>query len=184
VGVFGFPRRELKYGRGSRNGPRGADIPEEAVTYKHIRLGGRGLFPATPGAVGEKSVAKTQIPEGFSISADMRAWAESKTPTVNIDTEHESFCDYWRAHGTKMADWTATWRNWMRRAPKMGGAVYSPEEVEVRALMREYTAKGFRRAYVHETAFKYRQAFEAVEREKLPKRDMSSVLQLVASKRA
>lgn len=128
-------------------------------------------------------MGKTLIPEVFPISESMRAWAELKTPTVNIELEHESFCDYWRAHGTKMADWTATWRNWMRRAPKMGGAVYSPEEVEIRALMREYTAKGFRRAYVHETAFKYRQAFEAAEREKLPKRDMAGVLQLVAAKK-
>jgi hypothetical protein len=129
-------------------------------------------------------MAKSVLPEDFLISAEMRIWAEVKSPTVNIDTEHENFCDYWRAHGTKMADWTATWRNWMRRAPKMGGAVYSPEEVEIRALMREYTAKGFRRAYVHETALKYRQAFEEGEREKLPRRDMSGVLQLVASKRA
>lgn len=35
----------------------------------------------------------------------MRTWAKSKTPQVDIDAEHETFCDYWRAHGKAMADW-------------------------------------------------------------------------------
>lgn len=113
----------------------------------------------------------------------MRAWAEEKTPTVNIDKEHETFCDYWRAHGKKMADWPATWRNWMRRAPQMGGAVYSADEVRIRALMKDYTARGFRRAYVHETSAMYSAAFEAQKLRELPRRDMGAVLQLVAGKR-
>jgi hypothetical protein len=61
---------------------------------------------------------KTLLPEGFPITEDMRVWAREKVPNVDIDGQHEQFCDYWRAHGKKMADWTATWRNWMRRAPE------------------------------------------------------------------
>lgn len=130
-----------------------------------------------------KALGKTCIPETFSISEDMRNWAEKSVPQVNIDKEHESFVDYWLAHGTKMADWSATWRNWMRRAPKMGGSLFAPQEMELRALMREYTAKGFRRAFMNETPLMYRQAFEATKVRELPKRDMTSVLSLVASKR-
>lgn len=61
---------------------------------------------------------KTLLPEKFAISDEMRSWARFKAPQVNIDAEHENFCDYWRAHGKKMADWVACWRVWMRRAPE------------------------------------------------------------------
>lgn len=63
-------------------------------------------------------MGKTLIPEDFSITAEMRKWASEKVPSVDIDAQTEEFCDYWRAHGKKMADWTATWRNWMRRSPQ------------------------------------------------------------------
>lgn len=55
----------------------------------------------------------------------MRAWANAKVPQVDIDKEHEKFCDYWLAHGKRMANWEATWRNWMRRCPEMGGCMKS-----------------------------------------------------------
>lgn len=67
-------------------------------------------------------MGKTGLPADFPITETMRAWALSKTPLVDIDSEHEKFMDYWRAHGKKMADWEATWRNWMRRCLTMGGA--------------------------------------------------------------
>ena len=63
-------------------------------------------------------MAKTLLPEDFCITPDMRKWARTKIPCVDIDSEHENFCDYWKAHGKKMADWVATWRVWMRRAPE------------------------------------------------------------------
>ena len=63
-------------------------------------------------------MGKTTIPDGFAITEDMRAWARFKVPHVNVDAEHENFCDYWRAHGKKMADWAACWRVWMRRVPE------------------------------------------------------------------
>jgi hypothetical protein len=66
-------------------------------------------------------MAKSLLPDDFSITPEMRAWARFKIPHVNIDHEHENFCDYWRAHGKKMADWTATWRVWMRRVPEFSG---------------------------------------------------------------
>lgn len=68
-------------------------------------------------------MGKTLIPENFSISQEMRAWARLKIPSVDIDAQHEEFCDYWRAHGKKMLDWVATWRNWMRRSPEFARPV-------------------------------------------------------------
>lgn len=61
---------------------------------------------------------KTEIPKDFEITERMREWAREKVPGVDIDSETEKFVDYWLGHGKKMADWTATWRNWMRRAPQ------------------------------------------------------------------
>jgi hypothetical protein len=60
---------------------------------------------------------KTPLPEPFEITDDMRRWAQAKVPNVDIDGSTEEFCDYWRATGKRMVDWTATWRNWMRRTP-------------------------------------------------------------------
>lgn len=67
-------------------------------------------------------MGKTLLPDDFSITQGMRDWARAKVPHVDIDFEHENFCDYWRAHGKKMADWVATWRVWMRRAPEFARA--------------------------------------------------------------
>lgn len=63
-------------------------------------------------------MGKTLIPDDFQITDSMRQWARMKVPGLDIDSQHEMFVDYWRAHGKKMLDWQATWRNWMRRAPE------------------------------------------------------------------
>jgi hypothetical protein len=65
----------------------------------------------------------TLIAADFSITPDMRLWADVKAPLVDIDAETEKFVDYWLANGRRMADWTATWRNWMRRCLAMGGCL-------------------------------------------------------------
>ena len=69
---------------------------------------------------------KTVLPQDFGINPEMRAWAEKKVPQVDIEAQTEVFCDYWRGHGKMMADWIATWRNWMRRAPQYTRAM--PQE--------------------------------------------------------
>ena len=62
-------------------------------------------------------MSKTLLPENFTITEDMRAWAQQKVPDVDINDQTECFCDYWRARGRMMADWQAAWRTWMRRVP-------------------------------------------------------------------
>lgn len=55
----------------------------------------------------------------------MVAWVEQKYPAVDWQAETEEFVDYWIGTGKRMVDWTATWRNWMRRSVKFnrqGGA--------------------------------------------------------------
>lgn len=129
-------------------------------------------------------MSKTLIPSEFGISEGMRSWAELKVPQVDIDKEHEAFCDYWLAHGKKMADWVATWRCWMRRAPQMKGSMRRPDDVEVTRLMALYTPKGFRRAFHHETSTTYTDAFRAWSQRDAPLRDMSNILNIARAKRA
>ena len=75
---------------------------------------------------------KTDIDPDFPITEKMREWAAAKTPRVDIDLETEKFIDYWLSHGKRMANWEATWRNWMRRAPDMGGCLKQRVPVEAR----------------------------------------------------
>lgn len=122
-------------------------------------------------------MAKRLLPEPFEISEAMRTWAKSKTPQVDIDAEHETFCDYWRAHGKAMADWEATWRNWMRRAPQMGGAMKSPGQLRAEqsvekfaALAARVAAVNFRAPYPHEPFETYESALRYAEDDAKPRR--------------
>lgn len=56
-----------------------------------------------------------RIPDPFIVTGDMRAWAASKEPTVDVNRATEKFVNYWRAKtrdATKL-DWLATWQNWL-----------------------------------------------------------------------
>jgi len=68
-------------------------------------------------------MSKTLLPNDFRLTEEMRLWAKYKVPEVNVEAQFEMFCDYWRAHGKRMEDWMATWRNWMRRAPEFARPV-------------------------------------------------------------
>jgi hypothetical protein len=37
-------------------------------------------------------------------------------PAEAIERETAKFLDHYRAKGERRADWSASWRNWMRRA--------------------------------------------------------------------
>ncbi len=61
--------------------------------------------------------ARKRAPIDFMVTEQMKVWADSKAPGVDIDTETDAFMDcdnFPRAH----KDWTATWRNWMRGEQK------------------------------------------------------------------
>lgn len=60
-------------------------------------------------------MGKRKLPDDFAITDQMREWARGKVPRLDIDHHTEEFVDHWRANGKMMADWTATWRVWMRR---------------------------------------------------------------------
>jgi hypothetical protein len=61
---------------------------------------------------------KTPLPDTFYVNEDMRSWARLNVPGLNLEEETAAFKDYAAGHDWKMVDWTATWRNWMRREYK------------------------------------------------------------------
>lgn len=72
---------------------------------------------------GRSGSKATRLPEPWPLSDEMKRWfvanVAAKVPTRAVEAEHEAFCDYWRGKAGQQAtkrDWTATWRNWMRRA--------------------------------------------------------------------
>jgi hypothetical protein len=66
----------------------------------------------------------TRLPDDFSVTPAMVAWAREHAPHVDGKRETERFCDHWRSKpgkdGRKL-DWIATWRNWMRNAEDRQG---------------------------------------------------------------
>lgn len=80
------------------------------------------VAPAAPesDSTSKKRSAKRQLPEGFTVTAEMREWAAANTPAVDIDAELAQFSDYHRSNANTKADWVSAWRTWMRNAKKWG----------------------------------------------------------------
>lgn len=55
-----------------------------------------------------------QLPDDFTVTQGMRAWAAKELPHLDVDAETLQFCDHHRARGSVMKDWVAAWRTWMR----------------------------------------------------------------------
>lgn len=74
--------------------------------------------PPTPPAGGKRARttrAKHRLPDGWSPDLTFRAWAVDACPAVDLEDELERFRDWALAGAKTYADWSATFRNWMRR---------------------------------------------------------------------
>ena len=60
----------------------------------------------------------SRIPKNFTVTDEMREWAATEVPLVDVDRNLPEFIDYWSgvpgSRGVKI-DWVATWRNSMRK---------------------------------------------------------------------
>lgn len=61
---------------------------------------------------------KTAIPEPFEVTEAMRSWARVNAPGVDVAAATLEMIDYARGRDWRMADWQATWRNWIRKGVK------------------------------------------------------------------
>jgi hypothetical protein len=73
----------------------------------------------TPSSKEERAAKRgSRIPEDFTITDEMREWASTETPLVDVDRKLPEFIDYWRGvsgqKGVKL-NWPSTWRNSMRK---------------------------------------------------------------------
>ena len=73
---------------------------------------------APPSAKAPQAIG-SRLPADWQPSPDELRWARDARPDLAVTAEVESFRDYWIAKPGKdgrKTDWTATWRNWIRRA--------------------------------------------------------------------
>lgn len=72
------------------------------------------------GARSARQPRATRLPEDFTVTAEMVAWARANVPHVDGRLQTDMFIDHFRAASGANAskqDWVAAWRNWMRKAP-------------------------------------------------------------------
>ncbi len=92
---------------------------------------GEGVKPASPRTVMEPSEpsprkergpapSKTVAPEVFPITDQMRAFVAKDAPGIDVQRETEKFLDHHRSKGSVFIDWSAAWKNWIRRAVEFG----------------------------------------------------------------
>ena len=101
-----------------------------------------------PGALG------TRLTDDWQPSAADIEWAEQNEPTVDWRREADKFRDYWIAkpdlQGGRRTSWPATWRNWLRNAPRrpasrpgsVTAAAVSPAAEPWEARVKTYREKG------------------------------------------
>lgn len=85
--------------------------------------------PISATSVASRSPNGSRLPADWQPDDLLRAWTAQNCPGLNIPAEVEKFRDYWLAKPGKdgrKTDWTATWRNWVRRSAErtpMGAAL-------------------------------------------------------------
>ncbi|ADL71246.1 hypothetical protein ISLAND3_64 [Mycobacterium phage Island3] len=115
------PRETVAPGTGEQ-GNRGTE-ESSSLTLVEGGVGGDPqnlpVAQSAPAAPAAKAPRGSRLPDGWMPDDETIAAMRQQFPHVDLRAEHEKFTDYWRgAAGAKgrKADWTATWRNWIRRA--------------------------------------------------------------------
>lgn len=55
-----------------------------------------------------------KCPRTFDVTDELRGWAATNAPGIDVDRETEKLRDH--TFATARSDWPGTWRNWMRKA--------------------------------------------------------------------
>lgn len=98
--------------------------PEGNQGVQELHGGGEGAAqePITePITISLREEKKNVRPKAMAIQKDWRPnpelheWATELRPELNIDVVVETFIDYWLGKGEPRKNWSATFRNWVRR---------------------------------------------------------------------
>ncbi|MDD2610668.1 MAG: hypothetical protein PHX60_13465 [Giesbergeria sp.] len=91
---------------------------------------------ATPKEPKPKSKsATTTYPTDFA--PDTTAQALAQNLGLNLDEEHPRFADHHASKGTRMADWQAAFRNWLRNSAKYAQSEKAPSKTASAASSRQ-----------------------------------------------
>jgi hypothetical protein len=69
---------------------------------------------------GRQSMPEHHLPEDFTVTAAMHAWAAEHVPHVDLDRETMKLAAWADSKGVRRRDWIATWRYWMLNAATPG----------------------------------------------------------------
>jgi hypothetical protein len=154
--------------RGVTPAPRNVSAPSRGITESHAPS--RGVTPSlalpslalqdpplppeggVPAAEPEKKSSKRRrsggtpgvspCPLDFQPDATTQAKATSLGFSSKLEHEtRETFVDWWRSKDLRMADWQATYRNWLRKEAKTLGLKPPPADTPQRRLWLEQKAK-------------------------------------------
>lgn len=93
--------------------------PQETTATPAESAPGTVLDPpetsSTKKSSSERAKPKRRIPDDFTVTPAMIAWAREHTPLVGA-AETAQFIDWHKGKGTTMSDWVAAWRTWMRKS--------------------------------------------------------------------
>lgn len=97
--------RSNEHGRNVPTLPVGTPPETEAETDREL-----GTASGAPKSRG------TRIPDEFTVTDDMAAWADRECPAIDWRAHTKVFVSYWKGEGRANAvkrDWTQAWRTWM-----------------------------------------------------------------------
>jgi hypothetical protein len=90
----------------------------------------------------------TRLPETFMLTSEMRTWAQTKRPGVDVEEETTKFCNHFRSvagrTGTKL-DWNLTWQNWILNARGTNGNGIPPKNVHIGKPDEDWTEEELER---------------------------------------
>lgn len=99
-------------------------VTEAVAVAGAVAKAGAEIGDSGADAGAKKTTPRKRCPEDFTLTPDLRKWAASEAPGVNVDRETEKFKDY--EFAKPRTDWLATWRNWIRTAAERAGNGVGP----------------------------------------------------------
>jgi hypothetical protein len=98
------------------------DDHEERITALEEEVAAlRRIVNGVPASAVKKKRAH-QLPADWQPNEADAARLRASFPNVDIEHETHVFRDYWASRGEARADWSATWRNWIRKASSFAKA--------------------------------------------------------------
>lgn len=116
-----------RWGEGTENtGPpnrvSGRSAEQEQPNTKKPEARSQNHLASLGGGARARNHPKTPLPENWTPDEKDRAYALGRHYSeAQIQAMAEGFSDHHRSHDSRMADWSAAWRTWVRNEPKFRG---------------------------------------------------------------